>query len=118
MNDGRYRAFDEQLFGVYSNGYREIVKRLKDARPGVRITAIQPSPYDDVTREPGFPGGYNAVMLRYGDFVRKLAAAENLTVADFNHPVTAMLARANASHPMLSQKIIPETACTPAPRET
>jgi hypothetical protein len=28
------------------------------------ITAIVPSPYDDVTRAPGFEGGYNAVLLR------------------------------------------------------
>ncbi|MBC7928735.1 MAG: SGNH/GDSL hydrolase family protein, partial [Bryobacteraceae bacterium] len=65
MNDGRYRAFDEQIFSIYSNGFKNIIKRLKTDLHGVRITAIQPSPYDDVTRTPTFPGGYNKVLLRY-----------------------------------------------------
>src|SRR6202047_4004383 len=52
MNDGGYRVFDPALFKSYSTGYEHIVKVLKTAAPKVRITAIQPSPYDDVTRPP------------------------------------------------------------------
>lgn len=108
MNDGRVRPFDDQIFRIYSNGYKKIVKDLKAGQPGVRITAIQPSPYDDVTRRPGFAGGYNGVLLRYSDFVRELGAAEALTVADLNRPVTAMLERAKATDPELAKKIIPD----------
>jgi lysophospholipase L1-like esterase len=108
MNDGRVRAFDPQIFDIYSTGYRNIVKRLKEGAPGVRITAIQPSPYDDVTREPRFPGGYNAVLVRYGQFLRDLASAEGLTLSDLNAPVTAMLERARSADPDLAQKIIPD----------
>ena len=82
MNDGRVRAFDQQIFDIYSNGYRNIIKQLKTNLPNARITAIQPSPYDDVTQEPRFPGGYNAVLLRYSDFLATLAQAEKLTLAD------------------------------------
>src|SRR3954454_20140026 len=60
MNDGSYRPFDPGLFDKYSQGFEHIVQSLKEHLPGVRITAIEPSPYDDVTREPLFPGGYNA----------------------------------------------------------
>lgn len=108
MNDGRYRAFDDQIFRIYSNGYKHIVSNLKQHLSGVRITAIQPSPYDDVTRTPTFEGGYNAVLLRYSDFLRDLATAEKLTVADLNRPVTAMLEKAKTSNSELAPKILPD----------
>src|SRR4029077_16244035 len=47
MNDGRYRAYDPDIFQQYSSGYESIVQAVKSALPSVRITAIQPSPYDD-----------------------------------------------------------------------
>lgn len=108
MNDGRYRAFDQQVFDIYSSGYRNIIKKLQAEAPGVRITAIQPSPFDDVTQDPRFPGGYNEVLLRYAQFIQELAAAEKLTVADLNHPITAMLAKAKAESLDNSRKIIPD----------
>src|ERR1700716_1513846 len=70
MNDGRYRAFDDATFDTFATGYKYIVKSVKTALPNLRITAIEPSPYDDVTREPLFPGGYNAVLVSYGGFLR------------------------------------------------
>ncbi|MBS1872977.1 MAG: DUF1080 domain-containing protein [Acidobacteria bacterium] len=108
MNDGRYRKFDAQIFDIYSGGYKQIVKQLKTALPGVRITAIQPSPYDDVTRAPTFEGGYNAVLLRYSDFIQELARTESLTLADLNRPVTAMLERAKSTDSAMALKIIPD----------
>lgn len=108
MNDGRVRAYNDQLFDIYSKGYRDIIKTLKAADGETRITAIQPSPYDDVTRAPGFPGGYNGVLLKYSDFVKELGKAEGLTVADLNRPVTAMLAKAKAADASLAAKIIPD----------
>jgi len=108
MNDGRVRAFNDQLFDIYSKGYKNIVKTVKEADGATRITAIQPSPYDDVTRGPLFPGGYNGVLLRYSDFIKTLAASEGLTLADLNRPVTAMLAKANATDAPTALKIIPD----------
>lgn len=108
MNDGRYRKFDQQIFDIYAGGYRQIVKQLKTGLKDVRITAIQPSPYDDVTRAPGFEGGYNAVLLRFSDFLHDLAKSENLTVADLNRPVVAMLEQAKATDAELAQKILPD----------
>jgi lysophospholipase L1-like esterase len=108
MNDARYRAFDPAIFKTYSAGYEHIVKALKTGAPNVRITAIQPSPYDDVTRPPQFDGGYNGVLLRYGNFVQELAAREHLLSADLNSSVVAMLGKANATDAALSQKLIPD----------
>src|SRR5919199_4307015 len=50
MNDASYRAYDPNVFNTYAGGYRHIVETLKSALPGVRLTLIQPSPFDDVTR--------------------------------------------------------------------
>jgi lysophospholipase L1-like esterase len=108
MNDGRYRAFDPAIFKNYSAGYEHIVKVLKESLPNVRITALQPSPYDDVTRAPQFDGGYNGVLIRYGGFVQELATREHLQCADLNTGVVAMLQRANATDSALAQKLIPD----------
>ncbi|MCU0228156.1 MAG: DUF1080 domain-containing protein [Bryobacterales bacterium] len=108
MNDGRYRAFDPMIFEIYSNGYKNLVGQLKKALPQVRITAIQPSPYDDVTRKPNFPGGYNATLLRYSDFLAELAAAEGLMLADLNRPVVAALEKALTADPKLAEQISPD----------
>ena len=62
MNDASYRPFDQKIFDVYARGYEHLVESLKSNLPGVRITLIQPSPFDDVTREPLFKG---LEMLRH-----------------------------------------------------
>ncbi|HXI44635.1 MAG TPA: SGNH/GDSL hydrolase family protein [Bryobacteraceae bacterium] len=108
MNDGRYRAFDNAIFHDYSSGYEKIIRDMKAALPDVRITAIEPSPFDDATRVPTFAGGYNAVLVRYSQFVKELAAHEHLAVADLNTPVVAMLEKAHAQNAALSEKIIPD----------
>ncbi len=108
MNDAGYRPFDENLYNTYTTGYRHIIDTLKQDLPHVRTTVIQPSPFDDVTRAPSFPGGYNAVLIRYGDFVKNLAAEDALTLADMNTPVVATLEKANSLEPALASKLIPD----------
>jgi hypothetical protein len=76
--------------------------------PGIRITAIQPSPYDDVTRAPLFDGGYNAVLVRYGDFLKQLAKDQGLSVADLNTGVVAALQKANGTDATAAGKLIPD----------
>lgn len=108
MNDGSYRAFDEKIFAVYTNGYQHIIDSVRETLPGIRITVIEPSPFDDVTREPRFEGGYNAVMVRYSEYVKELAEREHLTVADLNSPVVADLEKAKVVDAGLAQKIVPD----------
>jgi lysophospholipase L1-like esterase len=106
MNDGKYRAFDQDIFNTYRDGYRRIVATVRKDLPGARLTLIEPSPYDDFTRAPNFAGGYNAVLLQFGRFVRGLAAEDGQLCVDFNSPVVAMLRKAAAEDPALAQKII------------
>ena len=108
MNDGAYRTFDQPIFDTYARGYQHIIDSVKENLPGIRITVIEPSPFDDVTQPPKFEGGYNAVLVRYSQFVKELAGRENLGVADLNSPVVAALAKAKATDAELAKKIIPD----------
>ncbi len=108
MNDGRYKAFDQELFDAYANGMKSIVTNVKSKLPGARITLIEPSPYDDVTRPSGFPDGYNSVLVRYGRFLRDLAMSENATTADLNASVVEELGKANAADPEAAKKLLPD----------
>ncbi len=106
MNDASYRPFDQKIFDVYSKGYQHLVDSLKKNLPGVRVTLIVPSPFDDVTRKPNFEGGYNQVLIRYGEFVRSLAKKEGASVADLNTDVVAALKKAHEIDPTRSQELI------------
>jgi lysophospholipase L1-like esterase len=108
MNDGHYQPPDAEKDKTYFTGYEYIVNTMRKSDPGIRITVIQPSPYDDVTRPPLFPGGYNGVLVNYSRWLADYAKQNNLTVADFNTPMVAMLEKANAADPAAAQKILPD----------
>jgi lysophospholipase L1-like esterase len=108
MNDGRYRAFDQSVYDWYTTGFDLLLKQLKTLTPNARITLIRPSPYDEVTR-PAMPGGgYNPVLVRFGDYLKDYAAKQGMSVADLNGPVVKMLEKANATNSELAQRIIPD----------
>ncbi len=108
MNDASYKPYDQPTFDAYATGYRHILDKMKAAVPGVRFTLIEPSPFDDVTRKPGWDPGYNSVLLKYADFVKQLAQTEKQNVADLNGPVVAMLEKANTTDAAGALKIIPD----------
>jgi lysophospholipase L1-like esterase len=107
MNDAKYRPFDQEIFDVYTNGYEHIIQSLQQHLPGVRIVLIQPSPFDDVTEAPKFPGGYNGVLLRYCAFVRQLADEHHLMCVDLNTPLVDVMKKAEAENPKLAHEVIP-----------
>ncbi len=109
MNDGNYTNHTEASDTAYYDGYRHIVDSMEKAIPGLRITAIGPSPFDDVTRPFTLqPNGYNSVMVRYSEFLKKYAEDSKLGYADLNTGVVAMLRKANGTDPAVAQKIIPD----------
>jgi lysophospholipase L1-like esterase len=109
MNDGKYVNHTPADDDIYFAGYKHIVESLHQNLPGVRITAIEPSPFDDVTRPYTLqPSGYNAVLVKYSDWIKTYAASQSLTVADMNAPVVAMLKNANQTDSATAQKILPD----------
>ena len=108
MNDGSYRAFDQGIFDTYIKGYRHILDTLKAELPNARITLLTAPPFDDVTRPPSFPGGYNATLIKYGEAVAGLAKEYKLMLADTNAPLVAALEKAKGIDPDLATKLIPD----------
>ena len=108
MNDASYKPFDQGIFDQYSKGFQHIAESLKKNLPGLKLTLIQPSPFDDVAQPPRFEGGYNKVLIRYGEFVKELAGREGAGVADLNTGVVAALEKAKATDAELAKKIIPD----------
>ena len=108
MNDGSYRAFDQGIFDTYIKGYRHILDTLKTDLPGVRITLLTAPAYDDVTRPPGFPGGYNATLKKYGEAIADLAKEYHATLADTNAPLVEALEKAKTTDADLAAKLIPD----------
>ena len=108
MNDFYYRPDQPGIYSTYADGYRRLVALMQRNNPSVRITLIQPSPYDDITRDPRFPGGANAVLLKYSDFVAQLAQERHTQIADFNTPLTSILKVINREVPQLAQQVIPD----------
>jgi lysophospholipase L1-like esterase len=108
MNDGRYRVFDSEIFREYTTGYEHMLDFMKAGAPDLRLTLIQPSPFDDVTRPVTVEGGYNNVLVRYSEFVKELAQKRGALVADLNTPVVDALRRANQTDPTLAGKILPD----------
>ena len=107
MNDGSYRAFDQGIFDTYAKGYQHIVDVVKKANPATAFTLIQPSPFDDITQAPQFPGGYNGVLIKYSAFVKDLAQKNGFLTADFNTAVDDVITKSNTADPADAAKIIP-----------
>jgi hypothetical protein len=108
MNDGDYHPFDQATMDRYTSGYERLIQLLKQEAPGARITLIQPSPFDEVTRPPMKHGGYNTSLVKMSEYLATLAAREHFLLADFNTPVVKMLEKANAEDFEIAQKIIPD----------
>lgn len=105
MNDGHRLAWNAPMATAFETGYRHLLDVLA---PAARLTLLQPSPYDDVTRPPDYAGGYNGVLLKFAAFVGEEARKRHLGLADLNGPVTRMLAAANAKNPELARKLLPD----------
>ncbi len=108
MNDGHYRALNEPTYRDFTTGYEKLVRTLKDALPQVRLVLLEPSPYDDITRPPRFPGGYNAVLLRFGQFISVLGQREKAMVVDLNSPIVGCLMAVNRKDPSAARDFIPD----------
>ncbi len=109
MNDGKYANHTEADDTIYFTGFHHIVDSLQKSLPGLRITAIGPSPYDDVTRPFILqPDGYNAVLVHYSEYLKKYADEAHFGFADLNSGVVDVLRKANATDPTVAQKILPD----------
>jgi lysophospholipase L1-like esterase len=108
MNDGHYQPLNDTTYTDFTTGYLKLVRTLKAALPQVRLVLLEPSPYDDVTRPPLFPGGYNGVLTRFGQFISALGEREKALVVDLNGAVVGPLTAINAKDPSAAGDFIPD----------
>ena len=108
MNDGSYRAITPEIENTYVKGYDHILNSIHEHAPAARVTLIGPSPYDDVTGPPTFPGGYNAVMQHFADIDKDLAQKHGAAFVNFNPPVVAAVEKAQAMDPRVAKLLVPD----------
>lgn len=112
MNDGGYKSSTVASDEAFFKGFEHIVQTLQTQDPGVRITAIESTPYDNVTRPPAPPVAdnllYNQVLLGYGKWIENYGSEHHLRVADANTPFVHVLEKAQGLNPAVAKEILPD----------
>jgi len=108
MNDGSYRATTDDIESAYIKGYEHLLNSLQSNVPGVRITLLGPSPYDDVARPATFSGGYNAVMQHFAYLDGALAEKFGASYINLNPSVVAAIDKAQALDPQIAKLLLPD----------
>jgi predicted GH43/DUF377 family glycosyl hydrolase/lysophospholipase L1-like esterase len=108
MNDGGYRSASDEIEQIYVKGYQHLLDSIREHLPGVRLTLLGPSPYDDVTRPVTFPGGYNAAMQHFAEIDQSLADKYGAAFVNLNPPVVAAIQKADATDPKLAVLLLPD----------
>jgi lysophospholipase L1-like esterase len=108
MNDGSYQPTTSKIESDYTTGYEHLLQSMRANAPGARLTLLGPSPYDEVTRAPMFPGGYNAVMEHFAALDRGLAQKYGALFVDLNPPVVAAIQKAAVLDPAIARLLLPD----------
>ena len=108
MNDGGYRKLEPATLAAFTDGYRAIVVRIKQALPGVRLYLIRSSPFDDVARPPNFDPGYMEALRQMGDAVAVIAREQQATVVDFGGIVADGIKLAVGRNPERALHLLPD----------
>ena len=108
MNDGAYRPTTDEIEQTYVKGYEHLLDSIRAHVPGVRLTLLGPSPYDDITRPVMFPGGYNAVMQHFAEIDQSLADKYGAAFVNMNPPVLAAIHKADETDPHLAVLLLPD----------
>jgi lysophospholipase L1-like esterase len=105
MNDGYYHVPNAAIQKTYEDGYKSMVDTILAGAPGVKLTLIGPSPYDDVTHP---TMRFNEVMQAYSDFDRAEAERTHQGFVDLNAPVVDVLQKVETAHPDLASRLVPD----------
>ncbi len=108
MNDGAYRATTDDIERAYVKGYEHLLDSIRDHMPGVRLTLLGPSPYDDITRPVTFPGGYNTVMQHFAEIDQSLADKYSAAFVNLNPSVVEVIRKADTMDPRLAVLLLPD----------
>jgi lysophospholipase L1-like esterase len=107
MNEGGYTYFSPEVLPPFVSGYTQLLKLLRDAAPGARITLLENSPYDEVTHGTEFPG-YMDNTERIAKSTIAIGQRENVHVLDTETPIKQLIGSATATEPKLAPLLIPD----------
>ncbi|MEI6106536.1 MAG: SGNH/GDSL hydrolase family protein [Opitutae bacterium] len=108
MNDGRYRPMEPATRQAFSDGYRALIARLRQALPEARLYLIRTSPFDDYSVTPDFAPGYDLALRELGDVVTAIGQENNIPVVDFGRSVSAGIQRVAAENRDLAAQLLPD----------
>ena len=108
MNDCSYQPLTPAIESTYVAGYEHILTTLEQSLPGVRITLLGASPYDEVTRPEMFPGGYNGTLQHFAELNAEMARRHHQSFVDLNAPFVAALKRGAAIDPLATELLLPD----------
>jgi lysophospholipase L1-like esterase len=108
MNDGGYHPGNAETENTYVKGYEHLLTSFHDMAPQARVVVLGPSPFDDITRPPMFPVGYNSVMEHYADLDQNLAREHGDDFVNLNSPVKALIEHAQVTDPVFARFILPD----------
>ncbi|MGD9633738.1 MAG: SGNH/GDSL hydrolase family protein [Pirellulales bacterium] len=114
MNDGYYTDFSDDGLSAFKERIETLIATLERELPGVRITLIGSSPYDNVTPgeqpewERKIVGGYNGVVARYAAGMRDVAERHKLAFVDMNQPLVDAIQEVQAADATLAREMIPD----------
>jgi len=84
-------AYNDSNLSPFNSGYEHIINKLTKDNPGVRITLITPSYYEDLTKP-----DKQAVLQHYIDSVIRIGSDNSLTAVNVSNPAADMLAKAQS----------------------
>ena len=99
MNDGEYTHFKQSNYDAYTAGLTALVDRLTKELPGVRLTLLSPTFYDEDAPGSRHFHGYNEVLLKFRDFVKTLGGRKDILAVDLNAPLAEATRRGRARDP-------------------
>ena len=99
MNDGEYTHFKQSNYDAYTDGLTLLADRLIKELPGVRLTLLSPTFYDEDAPGSRHFHGYNSVLVKFRDFVKNLGGRRNILAVDLNVPLAEATRRGRARDP-------------------
>lgn len=108
MNDAGYVEFSRSLYRKHQSNFYALADAFDGMTPKPRVTIIQPSAYDDVTRTPSISGGYNNILLRFGEVGKRIAQDRGYQWVDFNTPFNDLLRRVMIQDLTAARNLLPD----------
>ena len=96
MNDGGYRAFDDNGFKTYMGGLQGMADQAKAAN--IRVAWMAPSPVEKAEQGPALQG-YNETLEKYSAGVSQIAEKNQGIYVDQFHPFVQVIDKARAADP-------------------